>query len=432
MSKWTNTNAGKIQCNRFNEAWGKLCTEHNTHVEQWGIVGGEEHSSTYVSLFGIGNREDVTAVQQQIGEKYQWTLTADNTKQVCADILAALPALAANRPVADKRKTAEQDAADRAESKALADKHEAERAAKAAADRKQSVELLEQYPFLRPLAGSSSTPWALGAANIRVWLAREFPGHAFTVRSDSGSMTSSIYVTWTDGPTKAEVDAIADRFQKCDFNGMDDSESYRNDVLTEVFGGAKYVSCSRAITPEKYEDAIEEFGWADKVIVKTDSEGRGHVEHATGSWDNAAQADIRHIEQKVRETSYYTKPEPGTYTTSPSEGSQTAGSGVTVRLNEEHQGVEIHFAAKPGADKLATLKAHGWRWSKFAKVWYKKQGPGVHAWALQFAGVTPCGYQVGISQCSRPVTEGRQEADCAHCDSGTAQASAAIAATEAQ
>jgi hypothetical protein len=50
------------------------------------------------------------------------------------------------------------------------------------------------------------------------------------------------------------------------------------------------------------------------------------VEHATGSWDHAAQADIRHIEQKVRETSYYTKPEP---TAAPAATAASEGTSAT-------------------------------------------------------------------------------------------------------
>ena len=38
-----------------------------------------------------------------------------------------------------------------------------------------------------------------------------------------------------------------------------------------------------------------------------------------------------------------------------------------------------------------------------------------------------CGYQVTPSTCSKPGVSGTQEIDCEHCDSGTAQAKAAIA-----
>lgn len=53
---------------------------------------------------------------------------------------------------------------------------------------------------------------------------------------------------WIDGPTSAAVDAIADQFQECDFDGMDDSTHYRNAVFPELFGGAKYVNASRCVS----------------------------------------------------------------------------------------------------------------------------------------------------------------------------------------
>lgn len=48
-------------------------------------------------------------------------------------------------------------------------------------------------------------------------------------------------------------------------------------------------------------------------------------------------------------------------------------SDVKVVLNEEKNGVEIHFNNKPSQDVLNNLKANGFRYSRYNKVWYAKQ-----------------------------------------------------------
>jgi len=46
--------------------------------------------------------------------------------------------------------------------------------------------------------------------------------------------------------------------------------------------------------------------------------------------------------------------------------------GAEVRENPEKDGIEIKFPGKPASSMLETLKANGWRWSRFAKVWYNR------------------------------------------------------------
>lgn len=43
-----------------------------------------------------------------------------------------------------------------------------------------------------------------------------------------------------------------------------------------------------------------------------------------------------------------------------------------INLNQELNGIEITFEAKPAADILAALKGHGFRWSPKNKLWYAK------------------------------------------------------------
>lgn len=129
--KWTldsNNPVGPIQVNRFNKAIGKFRSEHNTGKEKWGVIGGEEHEMSFVSIFGGGSREDVTKASNEIGERYGWTVSKANVNQIIADIEAAMPALIAARPVKDKRITMEahlaEEEANRVEAQQQAERNE--------------------------------------------------------------------------------------------------------------------------------------------------------------------------------------------------------------------------------------------------------------------------------------------------------------------
>lgn len=45
---------------------------------------------------------------------------------------------------------------------------------------------------------------------------------------------------------------------------------------------------------------------------------------------------------------------------------------VKVVYNEEKNGIELYFNNKPDTMTLETLKANGWRWSRYNKCWYTK------------------------------------------------------------
>jgi len=48
-------------------------------------------------------------------------------------------------------------------------------------------------------------------------------------------------------------------------------------------------------------------------------------------------------------------------------------TGVEVRENEQHDGVEVVFANRPADAVLETLKAAGFRWSRPQRLWYAKR-----------------------------------------------------------
>jgi len=48
---------------------------------------------------------------------------------------------------------------------------------------------------------------------------------------------------------------------------------------------------------------------------------------------------------------------------------------ATFSLNQAHNGVEIHFTAKPEQTIIDTLKQNRFRWHSRKKLWYNKQTP---------------------------------------------------------
>ena len=93
------------------------------------------------------------------------------------------------------------------------------------------------------------------AKALRAALRAEFPGCKFRVTSQTYAGGASIRVTWTDGPSRSRVVALADRFAGADFNAIEDIKEYRRNEVTTTDGrtghpGADYVFCDRDISDE--------------------------------------------------------------------------------------------------------------------------------------------------------------------------------------
>lgn len=106
------------------------------------------------------------------------------------------------------------------------------------------------YADLERAGGRKVTQYALGASNLRKELKKAFPGTKFSVTSEGFSMGCAIRVGYTDGPTRAEVEAISDKYEYGTFDSMTDCAGYKDEQFTEVFGGAKFVTVNRDTTKE--------------------------------------------------------------------------------------------------------------------------------------------------------------------------------------
>jgi hypothetical protein len=139
------------------------------------------------------------------------------------------------------------------------------------------------YPWLQTIAASQGkSSHALGAANLKTELTREFPGVKFSVKSESYSGGDAIRVRWEFGPTANEVAKFTDKYREGDFDGMTDSYDYNQDnVWPDVFGGAKYVTESRCFGGQSGTDLFEQVGRALCALQRIAYEGQ-FTQHLLG------------------------------------------------------------------------------------------------------------------------------------------------------
>ena len=102
-------------------------------------------------------------------------------------------------------------------------------------------EVIKKYGaiFDQP-SGKYHTDAVLVAKHIRQDLAAAFPGQKFSVRKAD---YSSITIEWKDGPTREEVEQIAEKHQRnCTPDKWnDDLWDYTDSAFTAVFGGVDYL-----------------------------------------------------------------------------------------------------------------------------------------------------------------------------------------------
>lgn len=393
--KWTST-AGPIQTKRVSQALNNLRSQHNVFIELSGVKGAQEHRAQLYSPFSANHREDVTAAWNQIGEKYQWTVTSDTCKQIEADIQGALTNLAKTIPVKDERRTPEQEA----ERLAKCQAYDNERAAKEAKDKVEIdalvAELMKQYPWAIA-KGPRLSDHARAAANLKEELIRAFPGIRFSVKSDY----SSIDVRWHLGPTSEEVRNISRKYAYGTFDAMTDcsgsDESLRGRAVEKVLGRVRHVDVQRDFDyrqpmAEQVAKLICESvgvtweGW--ETVLDPNS-----IDHRTAS--DAAHTTIASTSFPIGCEIVGVEPlqgKPGwklvLLQTSPAPAVPTGGTGgASVRRNLAKDGVEIHFPSKPGAETLARLKGAGWRWSMHSHCWYARYSDRTFAFAHELLGL---------------------------------------------
>lgn len=90
------------------------------------------------------------------------------------------------------------------------------------------------------------TTSALCAQMIKCQLKKEFPAIKFRVRSDNFSMGDSVSISYQDGVPVAMVEAVTDKFQYGEFDGMTDC--YVSNNRNELIPQTKYISVRREMS----------------------------------------------------------------------------------------------------------------------------------------------------------------------------------------
>ena len=256
-TKQFETTAGPRQTKKATTAIGKILSRGKFHIELTGVQGIDENRSE-IWAFGDDTCEDALNRYEMLGEKYDWTITKANFKQIEAEALQAAKDIVL--PVVDNRRSQDEER----ERLETVERHKREREEKAAKKNSEiDIEvgkLHKKYPNAKPEGKESGQ--ARAASNIRMELKTEFPRTKFSVRSRSASMMSAVDVYWTDGPKVEDVDAIINKYQT--YSGMDQTDYASSKdgafhrAVRIVLGSAKYVSSHRKISDE-IKQAAEPF-----------------------------------------------------------------------------------------------------------------------------------------------------------------------------
>jgi predicted DNA-binding WGR domain protein/predicted RNA methylase len=235
---------------------------------------------------------------------------------------------------------------------------------------------------------------------IREALKEKFPDCKFSVRSKSYSGGSSIDVSWEDGPTAKEVEAIVDPFQGASFDGQQDLKTYHTSHYKgeEVSWGADYVFCHRNYSKQAYEKGLElakqanykYYDEAEVYLKEHRHEWKGEVSYSysyeSGNLEGHRQyweCHRKYPNELPREClaqhSFYKADKPQVQTASPAPGEIE----MEITHNEAKGGIELRFSSKPSDDILELVKSAGFSYSRRQNIWYTKATPA----AIEFANL---------------------------------------------
>ena len=113
---------------------------------------------------------------------------------------------------------------------------------------------------------SKKSSHALAGANIRKELKHRYPNCKFKVTTKSYTGGDSVRVSWFDGVTNKEVDAIIDKYTYGNFDGMYDIYEYDSDH-NGTYGEVKYAFAERKYSRETMQEAVNYYGYDIKVLV---------------------------------------------------------------------------------------------------------------------------------------------------------------------
>lgn len=92
--------------------------------------------------------------------------------------------------------------------------------------------------------------------NIRTELKRNFPGVKFSVKKSGYDCYN---ITWNDGPTTEQIDAIVGKYKTGTFDAYTDYHDSEDSPFTVQFGGCDYIFTNKEVTDEGRKKVREMF-----------------------------------------------------------------------------------------------------------------------------------------------------------------------------
>jgi hypothetical protein len=144
---------------------------------------------------------------------------------------------------------------------------------------------------------------------VRAALKESFPGVKFSVKSSTYAGGASINVAYVDGPTAAQVEAVAKVFQGAYFDGMTDYKGSNYNSLDgqPVRFGSDFVFVSRRFTAPVLTGSVVEtcnyYGFDNEILIDGGGEYFGAYVKAVGpNADSEARGFTTFdIERRIRE-----------------------------------------------------------------------------------------------------------------------------------
>lgn len=384
--KWTsdpNDKPGPIQVNRANKALNDLDMEHHRKLTKSGIIGkteGFDRESEYVSTSFMvcgdnPKRADVSAAQARLHQKYNSTVSRKNINDLIADIALEMVALAATRPVEDKRET--QAARDQRVSQQSADSQRR--------DEERNTKTAAEHALFIAHYGVSAETVTVPEGMMPITISLKF--------DNSDSMTDYFDRHAQLGPdfllgyvpkqaqTQSVVRRLLERYPEFAKIGQ------TTDAAGKIVDGFHWKTENYSMGHGNYLDGSSFELPADLQGLQK-RYGGGKVTNAR--WQVEFNSTGRFGTDKYLPLKGYPGVNAGlTATKSNHAEGVMAGAAATVTLNAALNGVEIRFPGKPDASVISSLKANGFRWAFRGKCWYKRQSPAAIAFANGLAGVVP-------------------------------------------
>jgi len=116
-----------------------------------------------------------------------------------------------------------------------------------------TAEICFENPHLKQ-HGDIENSFKRATANIRIGLKSAWPLVKFSVRAERHG---ALLISWTDGPTSKQVEAMTRPYKAGHFDGMDDCYKTNSTPWNQVFGSAYYISISRDYSNDLLANSLQ-------------------------------------------------------------------------------------------------------------------------------------------------------------------------------